>query len=161
MSVTNHFMSDDNNDLPDPKDVIAGGDSNDEDDIGGDLPDPEQIIAIHDRIEEQYDLTHTGAAVAAPRLKFERLLREVDEYDGTFVRAAALLRKVLTAHYFEDANKRTAWTVTEIYLEDHDAEPAEGGARVERVLKRIRRFEVRELAEWLATGEIDEDRLQP
>jgi death-on-curing protein len=136
--------------------------TDDEDVEGDDLPDAEEIIAIHDEIEEEYDLTHTGAAVAAPRLKFERLLRDdVEPYDGLYLRAAALLRNILTAHYFEDANKRTAWATARIYLETHGTEPADRSNRVERVLKSIRLFDVEEIAEWLATGTIDEDRLHP
>ncbi|MEZ3118221.1 Fic family protein [Halobaculum sp. MBLA0147] len=126
-----------------------------------DLPDARQVIDIHDRIEKQYDLKYTGAAVAAPRLKIERLLNGVAEHDGTYMRAAALLRDLITSHYFEDANKRTAWTVTNIYLKNHDAEPAVTDDRVPHILKRIRRFDVDEIADWLATGEIDEDRLEP
>jgi len=148
-----------NDELPDPEDVIAGERSDDHG-VGDDLPDPEQIVRIHDRIEEEYELTHTGAAVASPRLKLERILEEVDEYEGTFVRAAALLRKVLTAHLFEDANKRTSWTVTVIYLDDRSAEPAERGDQAEKVLKRIRCYSVEEIAEWLANGTIDEGPLR-
>lgn len=158
-------MSDDgdeNDDLPDPEDVIASyNPDGEEEEIGDDLPRPEQIIQIHDRIEEQYDLTHTGAAVAAPRLEFERLLEDVDEYEGRYTRAAALFRKIITAHYFEDANKRTAWATTRKYLNDHDTAPADLSDRVERVAKNVRNFTVDELAEWLETGEIDEGRFHP
>lgn len=125
------------------------------------LPEAQQVIDIHDRIEEAYDLKYTGAAVAAPRLKIDRLLDDVAEYEGTYMRAAALLRDLITSHYFEDANKRTAWTVTNIYLANHDAKPAVINARVPHILKRIRRFDVDEIADWLATGTIDEDRLEP
>lgn len=106
-------------------------------------------------------MTYTGAAVAAPRLKLERLLGDVDEHDGIFMRAAALLRDLVTSHFFEDANKRTAWAVTNLYLSDHDAEPAVTDERAVHFLKRIRRFDVHEIRDWLATGEIDEDRLHP
>lgn len=77
------------------------------------------------------------------------------------MRAAALLRDLITSHFFEDANKRTAWSATRLYLDDHDARPAETGNRVPHILKRIRRYDVDEIADWLAEGEIDEDRLEP
>lgn len=92
-----------------------------------DLPTPEEIVEIHAEIEREYDFKYTGARVVAPELKLKRLLDDVDEYSGVYHRAAALLRKILTAHYFEDGNKRTAWTVTVLYLEEHDHEPAERG----------------------------------
>jgi death-on-curing protein len=153
---------DDNDSLPDPEDVIPGGGS-DDDTVDQDLPDAEEIITIHDEIEDDYDLTHTGARVAAPRLKFERLLRdEVAPHEETYKRAAALLRNIVTSHYFEDGNKRTAWITTRAYLEQQGAIPAVRDAdRVEAVLKAIRAYDVDEIAEWLANGELDEDRLHP
>jgi death-on-curing protein len=126
-----------------------------------DLPDARQVIAIHDEIEEEYDLKYTGAAVAAPRLKIKRLLDDVAEYDGTYMRAAALLRNLITSHFFEDANKRTAWAVTNIYLQNRDAKPSVIDDRVPHILKRVRRYDVDEIADWLATGDIDENRLEP
>lgn len=77
------------------------------------------------------------------------------------MRAAFLLRKLITTHLFEDANKRTAWATTEIYLERNGATPAERDESVADVLKRIRRYDVGEIADWLETGEIDESRLGP
>lgn len=104
---------------------------------------------------------YTGASVAAPRLKLERLLEDIDEHEGVYERAAALLMQLVTAHYFKDGNKRTAWAATELYLLDHAAEPDVGNEEVERVLKRIRRYDVEEIADWLATGDLDRDRLDP
>lgn len=152
-----------NEDLPDPEEVIAGYNPDEsENEIGIDLPDPDRIIQIHDQIEDEYDLTHTGAAVAAPRLKLEELLKEVDEYEGEYLRAAALLRKIITAHYFEDGNKRTGWITARLYLDDHGHVPAERDSeRVDRVVKSIRSFDVSEIASWLENGEIDEERLNP
>jgi death-on-curing protein len=156
-------VAEDNDDLPDPEDVIAGGGGDDDDAVGEDLPNPEDIIGIHDDIENDYDLTHTGARVAAPRLKFKRALRDdVDPHEGTYARAAALLRTIVTSHYFEDGNKRTAWITTRTYLERQGATPAVLETdRVQAVLKAIRAYDVDEIAEWLANGEIDEDRLHP
>lgn len=152
--------------LPDPEDVIASGsddddDDDDEDEIGDDLPAPEQIIEAHERVVSRYDLTHTGARVASPRLSFERTLRDVDDYEGTYHRAAALLQKIITAHYFEDGNKRTAWAMTRTYLESYGYVPEDTSERAERVLRNIRLFTVNEIAEWLETGEIDKERFPP
>jgi len=127
-----------------------------------DLPEVDEIIEIHDEIEEEYDLTHTGARVASPWLELRNLLEDVEEYDGVYRRAAGLLRDIITSHFFEDGNKRTAWTTTVLYLENHDTEPAVRDTdEVERVLKRIRRFDVDEIADWLAEGDLDRDRLDP
>ena len=125
-----------------------------------DLPTPEEIIATHDEIEKEYDLKYTGAAVAAPRLKIRRLLDDIEGGDR-YHRAAQLLRDLLTSHFFEDANKRTSWATTLRYFDQYDETPAETGDRVPKILRRLRRYDVDEIAEWLETGEIDENRLNP
>jgi len=124
-------------------------------------PRPREIIATHEEIEEAYDMKYIGARVASPKLELRRLLREGGDYDDVYMRAGFLLRKLVTAHLFEDGNKRTAWVTTRDFLRDHDAEPAESDVDVPTVLRRIRRYDVDEVAEWLRTGALDEDRLQP
>lgn len=126
-----------------------------------DLPTPAEIVAIHEEIEAMYDLKYTGSRVAAPRVNLEEIVRDAGRQDDVFTSAAILLRRLVTAHLFEDGNKRTAWTVTLIYLERKGETPPGGDETVERVLKRIRRFDVHEIATWLATGEIDRSRLSP
>ena len=126
-----------------------------------DLPTPEEILTTHEEIEAAYDLTHRGVRVAAPKLKLRRLLRDVEAHDDRMLRAAQLLRDLVTSHFFEDGNKRTAWVTTREYLARQDERPAETGKAAERVLRRIRRFDVEEIATWLETGVIDEDRLSP
>jgi len=125
------------------------------------VPTPEEILAIHEEIEKEYDLTHTGAAVAAPKVDLREIRSDAKEFNTIYTQAAYLLRKLLTAHLFEDANKRTAWATTEIFLERHDLTPAERGEPVEKVLKRIRRYDVAEIAEWLESGDLDRSRLGP
>lgn len=125
------------------------------------LPSPDEILAIHDEIEVAEDMKYRGTRVAAPRLELRELLNEAGELDGVYLRAASLLRKLISAHLFEDGNKRTAWTVTWIYLERHGLQPAEQDESVERVLRRIRRFDVGEIADWLESGNLDRDRLHP
>ena len=126
-----------------------------------DLPTPGEIIATHEVIEEQYDLKYRGARVAAPTLVLRQLLEGAEELSGEYQQGAFLLRKLITEHIFEDGNKRTAWVTTREYLQSADLRPAESGERVPHILRRIRRYDVDEIAEWLETGEIDEDRLHP
>ena len=125
-----------------------------------DLPTPDEIIAAHDRIEEIYDLKYTGTMKAAPKLKLTReVLEPAAEYDDPYHRAAVLLWKIESVHVFEDANKRTAWAVTENYLRENGIEPPPDDELVERVVRRAGKFDVDELAAWLETGEIDVSRL--
>lgn len=125
------------------------------------LPTPDEILAIHDAIEVVEEMQYRGTRVAAPRLELRELLDEADELDGVYLRGAFLLRKLITSHLFEDGNKRTAWAVTWIYLERHGLQPVEQDRSVERVLRRIRRYDVAEIAEWLESAELDRERLNP
>lgn len=126
-----------------------------------DLPTAEEILVTHDEIEDQYDLKHTGAHSSVPQVGLRELLDEAENQDGVYRRAAFLLRKLITEHIFKDGNKRTAWITTRSYLESNGLQPAETGDRVPKVLRRIRRFEIDEIARRLESGEIDEDRLRP
>jgi len=126
-----------------------------------DLPTPGDVLAVHAEIEEQYDLKFTGAYSSVPQVRLRELLAEAEELDGVYRRAAFLLRKLITEHVFRDGNKRTAWIVTLGYLESNGIQPAEMGDRVPRILRRIRRFEFDEVARWLESGDIDQDRLRP
>lgn len=125
------------------------------------LPTPREILDTHEELEEAYDMKYTGTRVAAPKIDLKDILQECEQYDGVYLRGAFLLRKLITAHLFEDGNKRTAWVTTREYLMRQSEEPAERGPEAERVVTRIRRYDVEEIAEWLKTGDIDEDRLQP
>ena len=67
-----------------------------------DLPDGTQIIEIHDWVAAEYGVKHTGSRVPVPGLRLrEDVLEPGSEKDGTFYRAAGLLRKIITAHVFE------------------------------------------------------------
>jgi death-on-curing protein len=125
------------------------------------LPTPDEILTIHEEIEEAEDMKYRGVRVAAPKLDLREFLTEAAEYDDIYLRAAFLLRKLITAHLFEDGNKRTAWAVTREYLGRHGLEPAQRDVSTERVLRRIRRYEVEEIATWLESGDLDRDRLHP
>jgi death-on-curing protein len=72
-----------------------------------------------------------------------------------------LLFEIPSVHVFEDANKRTAWTVTKSYLkrEGIDFDPSQDDDTIERIVRRTALFDTEELAEWLETGEIDESKL--
>lgn len=126
------------------------------------LPTADEIMATHEEIEEVYDMKYRGVRVAAPRIKFKRIIRNAREQNTVYDRAAYLLRKMITAHYFEDANKRTAWATVRDYLNRHGLKPAHTDQEnTEPVLKAIRAFDVDELSEWLESGDIDEGKFHP
>lgn len=127
------------------------------------FPTGKEIMKIHDWIEEEYDMKYRGTQVAAPRIKFKRIVREArEDYDDIYERAAFLLRKIIVSHYFEDGNKRTGWVVMREYLVRNSQAPAKNEADdIEPVLKAIRKFDVGELSTWLKTGDIDESKYNP
>lgn len=123
------------------------------------LPTAAEIIDVHEQLEETYDLKHTGTMKAAPKLKIRRdALSPAREYDDPYHRAAALLWHLISLHVFQDANKRTAWTVTMDYLDRNGIDPDLPDDPA-RIVRRIGLFDVEELATWLETGEIDTSRL--
>lgn len=127
------------------------------------LPSGKQVVENHDFFEAKYDLDHKGASVTHPDVHCSEIIRETrDNHFDPYDRAAYLLRRLITAHLFEDANKRTAWMTTREYLDRHGLKPAKTDKKdTEPVLDAIRAFDVNELSEWLETGNIDESKLHP
>lgn len=126
------------------------------------LPTPQDIIDVHDRLEEDYDLKHTGTMKAAPEAKLRReVIEPARECETPYRQAAVLLFKIPSVHVFEDANKRTAWTVTIRYLNRKGVKPEfeQDDATIEKIVRRAGLFYPDELAAWFETGEIDEDML--
>lgn len=127
-----------------------------------DLPTPEEILRVHEKIEEEQDVKYTGTMKAAPKAKLRRnVVEPAAEYDDPYHRAAVLLFEIPSVHVFEDANKRTAWTVTKSYLRGKgiDLDLPQDDVLTERIIRRGGLFDTEEIAEWLETGEIDESKL--
>ena len=59
------------------------------------------------------------------------------EHDDPYHRAATLLWRIESTHVFEDANKRTAWAVTENYLRENGIDPPPDDELVERVVAEL------------------------
>lgn len=103
--------------------------------------------------------TTLGASSGSHR---REVLDEAAEYDDPYHRAAVLLFGIQSVHVFEDANKRTAWTVTQEYLGrcGIDPEVPQDAEVIEKIIRRAGLFSTGELARWFETGEIDEERVQ-
>ncbi|MEF8757408.1 MAG: Fic family protein [Halobacteriales archaeon] len=125
----------------------------------GELPTVDDVFAIHEDIVEQYDLP-PGTGRPFPRIPIESAIDDARERDDHFWRAATLLRGIANAHVFEDGNKRTAYTTARTYLSRVGKEIAPSKAQRAVVMQHFTRFDASELATWLETGDIDEDRLR-
>jgi len=125
-----------------------------------DLPTVEDVHEIHEFIAQQWDLSHRGTRAVLPDQTLQSILDDVRDIDGEYRQAAALLNRLAEAHVYEDGNKRTAWTVAETYLNEtgHEAVPSDESAQ--RVLLNRRRFDEAELATWLETGEIPDQKFR-
>jgi prophage maintenance system killer protein len=116
--------------------------------VDDELPTGKEIVATHDELEEVYDLKYKGARVAAPRLDLKRIVQDARDHDDAY-----LLRNIITAHLFEDANKRTAWTTILDYLDRHSLEPAKTEKEeTDPVLNAIRAFEIEGILNGLKRG---------
>src|SRR3989344_4817988 len=77
------------------------------------------ILAVHDRIIEETggslgvrDSLLLGSIVERPKASFGG----VEQFPDIFAKAAAYLESIATYHVFIDGNKRTALTVTGVFL---------------------------------------------
>lgn len=111
----------------------------------------DQVVAIHDRIHvcPVRDLGALHSAVDKPRAGWG----EYEQYPTIAEKGGALLQGLAMNHPFFDANKRTAWAATQIFLGVNQAPiyqiPDEHGADfVVRVIED--RLDVDEIALWLA-----------
>jgi len=77
-------------------------------------PDEAFLLKVHERMLEEYGGYpgfRSGLEV------FKAILEEVRAAKGIYRKAAILLKRLRTANIFEDANKRTAYTITKAFLE--------------------------------------------
>lgn len=127
---------------------------------GDDLPTVEEIHTNHEEIVHEYGLTHDGIGAYFADEKLDGLLEEAREYDDEFMRAAVIFRKLPSIHVYEDGNKRTAYLTVIEYLDRHNLELARSGEIVERVLRNRKRYSIEEIAHWMETGEISDEKLR-
>lgn len=125
----------------------------------GTMPTVDDVFAIHEDLVEHYDLP-PGTSRPLPRAPIRSVIEDTRAHDDEYDRAAALLSGIANAHVFEDGNKRTAYTTARTYLDGAGATIAPSEAQRAVVMRQFKRFDVDELADWLETGTIDEDRLR-
>ncbi|RJR14756.1 type II toxin-antitoxin system death-on-curing family toxin [Candidatus Microgenomates bacterium] len=83
------------------------------------FPTLEQVLDIHEEMLSQFggtsginDFTLLHSAVERPKASFGG----IDLYPDIFTKAAALIQSVVLNHPFHDGNKRTALTLTALFL---------------------------------------------
>jgi len=123
------------------------------------VPTVEDVFAIHADVVDHYGRPE-GTSRPLPRSPLSSTIEDASELDDDYQRAATLLRGIANAHVFEDGNKRTAYTTARTYLDTADKELAPSPPQRAVVMRHFKRFDIDELASWLETGTIDEDRLR-
>ncbi len=117
-------------------------------------PDKSFILMVHERM-----LTEFGGHKGIRQKRFfdsilNVILDKMKEEEDTYMEAAILLRELATTPLFEDANKRTAFTVTHTFLSMNGVEVKRRYEEDEtlRFLKALRQYTFEEIAGWLKSG---------
>jgi len=86
----------------------------------------------------------------------ESIINETERSRGDiYEKAAILLRGLVVSHGFESGNKRTAFIVSmDFIITNGGKEGFKSFDEVEKVLRGIRSYGVKEIAKWLRTGDI-------
>ena len=95
----------------------------------------------------------------AGKERFEAVMRKVRETRGDlYVKAAVMLRELRRVRIVEDAQKRTAYTVTATFLEMNGGrmkvtDPEE----VNRFLRDMLKYSLDEVVEWIRNGRVPQE----
>jgi hypothetical protein len=107
-----------------------------------------------------YDLTYDGTSHPKPEFVLKGIASDVESISDPHTKAATMLRRLISAHVFEDGNKRTAWAIARRMLRRDGFEPPVEDAGVDAVLRHRSRYNTDEIAVWLKSDEIDRSRLR-
>ena len=113
-------------------------------------PSEENVIFAHDRLIEQVGGWSGFEVGMAPYATF---LKEVKAARGIYRKGAVLMKSIATSRMFQDGHHRTAFVVTQDFLEYNGAEFKEKDLqKVSGFIKNIRTCSINEIASWLEYG---------
>jgi len=108
-------------------------------------------------LEETHELVireyggHSGYEVGLDPLK--TILEKTKATEDVFLKAAILLRAIITARMYGDGNHRTALLTCETFLNENGEEIwTENSQTLYMFIKEILNYSVDEIAEWLENG---------
>jgi prophage maintenance system killer protein len=122
--------------------------------VGIDYPDWDFYIETHEIMLDLFgghrSILRTGKG------NFERIMEEVKAIEGDiYLKAATMLYKLRKIRIVEDAQKRTAFTMTSAFLEDNGGRVYETDfPKIARFVKDILKYDVEDVYMWLKNGEI-------
>jgi death-on-curing family protein len=84
-----------------------------------------------------------------------RMVAETRRFEGDiYTKAAFLLKQIITTHVFKDGNHRTAFVITEYFLnENGEAMRVTDYQEARTFLKDIRKHDLERIARWLKYGD--------
>lgn len=81
------------------------------------------------------------------------ILRKARKKENIYIKAAILLREIVTTRIYEDGNHRTALLVCETFLNENDKTIwTENSQILYTFIKEILSYSIEEIAEWLQNG---------
>lgn len=92
----------------------------------------------------------------------DEIIKKTRETEGdVYDKAALLIYELITLHGFASGNKRTGFITGLRFLRKNGGKiRTKTFKRADSIIKRIRQYNVKEIAVWLRTGDIDETRLE-
>jgi death-on-curing protein len=114
----------------------------------------EEILRLHYQVIEDFGGSHgvrdegrLGSVVKAPM----QIVSDTEQYPTVFDKAAVYLRNIIGDHPFTDGNKRTAITVSAIFLVRNRYELQVNPLELEEFTISVatQRLTITEIAEWL------------
>ena len=121
-------------------------------------PSKESIIYVNKMINLMSNMKADTYKLLRDEVFIDTIINKVKDTEGNvYDKAAVLLDNLVKTHGFASGNKRTAFVVTTYFLKKNGGKARfEDFDKIEKVLRNMRLYTIREITEWLRMGEIDE-----
>ena len=86
---------------------------------------------------------------------FYQIIKDAKEIDGLYLKAAVILKGIVTTRIFQDGHHRTGCAVTQIFLNKNGLDYKEKyPEKVSKFVKEIRCYSINQIAKWIEYGKI-------
>jgi death-on-curing family protein len=125
-------------------------------------PSKEAIINVNKMVNLMSNMKADAHNLLRGEGFIDVILGKVKKTEGDiYDKASVLLSSIVKTHGFASGNKRTGFVVTTYFLRKNGGKIRFGNFEmVEKVLRNIRLYNNKEIAEWLRTGDIDENKFK-
>jgi len=115
-------------------------------------PDGELVISAHDTLLKEYG-GHPGFDLGIE--VFEYILKEMKNTNDIYLKAAILLRKLVTVRIFQNGHHRTGYEITKTFLEMNGLSMKEQDIqKTIRFIKGVLQCNINEIAVWIRDGKV-------